>query len=196
MSGLLLGVTKMMWHSSICAVAALGIVCSLSPAHATDQEDAAALAALAILGVAAMTHHSDHYRPDHEPKTAEEKAQFERGYRDGLHNEAYDSRHSSVMYGQGFDAGHKERSNRLAHKRHSNSDATLPDGKAARACVGEASAEWGRDPRDIHVVDREKGAFSQASGQEIRIELAAGHKHGVCTVDHKGTVFGIEKGHL
>lgn len=39
----------------------------------------------------------------------EEIAAFEHGYRDGLHNELYDSRRSSAACGSDDDVGHEER---------------------------------------------------------------------------------------
>lgn len=171
-------------------------LCMIATPTWSDDKDEAALAALALLGIAALAHHDDHYRAGNEPKSAQQTARFERGYRDGLHNEHYDTAHSSAMYAQGYDAGQKERSNRLAHKRQANNENQLPNGIAARSCVGQASADWGRNPRDIHVVARRKGSFSQAGGQEILIELAAGHKHGICRVNQNGTVFEVRNGRL
>lgn len=179
--------------SMLCASAALAAGLAATPVRA-DEKAAAAVVALGLLGIAAMAHHDDHYREGSKPQTAQEIADFERGYRDGLHNEAYNSVHSSAAYGNGFDAGHKERANRLAYK-HRDKSANAPD-KVMRLCVGEASAKWTRNPRDIHVVAARKGSFSQASGQEFLVEVAAGHKHGVCRVSQNGTVFEIKKGRL
>ena len=179
--------------SMLLASASLAAGMAATPVHA-DEKAAAAVVALGLLGIAAMAHHDDHYREGQRPQTAQEMADFERGYRDGLHNEPYDSRHSSAAYGSGYDAGHKERANRLAHKQ------THPDHKvpslAARGCVGEASARWGRDPRDIHVTASKKGSFSQAAGQEYLVEVSAGHRHGHCNVNAEGTVFQFQKGRL
>lgn len=182
--------------TTLLASASLVVGMAGAPASAQDNKGAAiaVAGALAILGVAALEHNQDHYRAGAEPKTDREVADFERGYRDGLHNEPYDSMHSSAAYGSGFDAGHKERANRLAHKQ------IHPDDKAPHlataGCVGEASAQWGRNPRDIHVVATKKGSFSQAGGQEFRVEVSVGHKHGVCNVNAEGTVFKFQKGHL
>lgn len=179
--------------SMLLASASLAIGMAGTPVRANEKA-AAAVVALGLLGIAAMAHHEDHYRPGQEPQTAEETAAFERGYRDGLHNEPYDSLRSSAAYGSGYDAGHKERANRLAHKHESHGD-KVPN-LASAGCVGEASAQWGRNPRDIHVVRAKKGGFSQAGGQEYQVEVAAGHKHGHCDVNDKGTVFKFHKGRL
>lgn len=181
--------------ASLLASASLALGLAGAPARSDENADAAIVAgAVAILGIAALAHNSDHYRPGQEPKTEQETADFERGYRDGLHNEPYDSRHSTAAYGSGFDAGHKERANRLARK-NIHKDDKAPH-LATSGCVGEASAQWGRNPRDIHVVNSKKGSFSQAGGQEFRVEVSVGHKHGVCDVSAKGAVFKFHKGHL
>ena len=179
--------------SMLFASASLAAGLATTPVRA-DEKAAAAVVALGLLGVAALAHHDDHYREGSKPQTADEIADFERGYRDGLHNEPYDSRHSSAAYGNGFDAGHKERANRLAYK-HRDKAGNAPD-VAMRACVGVASAKWTRNPRDIHVVAAKKGSFAQSSGQEYLIEVAAGHKHGVCSVSQNGTVYRVKHGRL
>lgn len=179
--------------SMLLASASLAAGMAAAPVRA-DEKAAAAVVALGILGIAAMAHHDDHYREGQKPQTAEEIADFERGYRDGLHNEPYDSRHSTAAYGNGFDAGHKERANQLAYK-HQGGGEKAPN-LAMRGCVGEASAQWGRNPQDIHVVASRKGSFSQAGGQEYQVEVSAGHKHGYCDVNGEGTVFKFHRGQL
>lgn len=184
-----------MKRTALAATTALIVMSSLpAPTRASENSDKAALAALAILGIAAFAHNEDHYRDGQALQTGQEKADFERGYRDGLHNEPYDSARSSAAYGAGYDAGHKERANRLAYKQH-DAERGAPN-LAMRSCVGEASARWNRNPRDIHVVASAMGSFSQAGGQEYRVEVATGHRHAVCNVNAEGTVFGIEKGRL
>lgn len=184
-----------MKQATLAATTALFLTSMLpAPVIASEESDKAAAAALVLLGAAALAHHDDHYRDGYRPATGEETADFERGYRDGLHNAAYDSRRSTAAYGAGFDAGHKERANRLAYKRQDTSKGA--PNVALRTCVGEASAQWGRNPRDIHVVGSATGAFSQAGGQEYQVEVAAGHKHGVCTVNAQGSVFSFRSGRL
>lgn len=184
-----------MKRPALAAMTALVLTSTASaPARASEESDKAALAALAILGIAALAHHEDHYRQGNAPANGQQTADFERGYRDGLHNEPYNSARSSVAYGSGYDAGHKERANRLAYKRHGAAQGA--PNLAMRGCVGEASAMWNRNPRDIHVVASARGSFSQAGGQEYRVEVAAGHRHAVCNVNAEGTVFNVRNGRL
>lgn len=164
-----------------------------SPAQASDASDKAALAALALLGVAAFSHHNEHYREGRAPQTAQEHAEFERGYRDGLYGEPYDGRygHYTAAYGDGYAAGHKERDNRLAHKtRHQNASPNAPT-LSMRSCVGEASANWNLNPRAIHVVDT-----VQAASDDFYVEVAAGHRHGVCEVSAAGKIYLFQNGRM
>ena len=134
------------------AIAAVLSVGMMAPqASAMDGREKAALGAIALLGIAALAHNQNHYHEGQEPQGAEQTAQFERGYRDGLHNEPYDSRHSSVSYGQGYDAGQKERSNRLAHKNQNGSGTRVP-AAAMRSCVAEVASSLGAQEHDVHAI--------------------------------------------
>lgn len=163
---------------------------SAAPVYALTDEQQAALAAAAIIGVAAIAHNSNHYQDGYNAKTAEEKAMFERGYRDGLHNEPYDSRHSSVAYGQGFDAGHKERSNRLSYKT-SNVGGTKVPQAALNSCVSDAASAMSVGVHDVHTIKA-----GQEGSDTYYIEVASGHKHLVCQVNSKGQIFDTRYGRL
>lgn len=170
-------------------VLALSLGAVAAPAEELSESDKAALGAIAILGIAALSHNKNHYHEGHEPKGAEATAQFERGFRDGLHNEPYDSRHSSAAYGQGYDAGQKERSNRLAHKH--NQDGTKVPHAAMRSCVAEAASSWGVREHDVHAVKS-----GQEGADNFYIELASGHKHVICGTNAAGQVFNLRNGRL
>jgi hypothetical protein len=166
--------------------AALALTLAANPAAALDKQAREAVAgALAILGVAALAHHDKHKADPNAHGTPSETAQFELGYRDGLHNEPYAGQ--TVSYGDGYAAGQKERWNRLSHKRESR--ATTPN-LALRGCVGEASARWGLNPRDIHVV-RSKAVASD----DFYVEVAAGWQHAVCEMSAQGRVYLFQDGH-
>lgn len=175
----------------LCATLVSASIClSLSaPVRASDDSDKAAAAALAILGIAALAHHSDHYRDGYRPNGGEETADFERGYRDGLHNEPFATPYPKPAYAEGYQAGHKERANRLAHKNRREGDGPHAPQLAMRGCVGEASARWSRDPRDIHVV-----RTRQEASNDFYVEVAAGHRHGTCEVGAGGNVFMFQNG--
>jgi len=182
---------------AISALAAVSLVAAISspPAHAdkTGEAIGAAAAVLAIIGVAALAHHNDHYRDGWKPESDRETADFERGYRDGLHNDGYHGRygHDSRAYGEGYAAGQKERDNRLAHKRWSDRDGPNAPSLSMRACVGEASASWNHNPHDIHVVNT-----SQVGGNDFLVEVAAGHKHGTCEVSSSGQIYIFRNGRI
>lgn len=180
--------TAMTRALTLAATTALAL--SLAPAalHASEDSDNAAKAALVILGVAAMAHAADHHYDGQHKNDANYEAAYERGYRDGLYNEPYDSRHSSEAYGNGYSSGMKERENQLAHKRHTDDARSAPN-IAMRACVGEASAKWDRNPRDISVIKSRK-----LMSNDFMVEVAVGHKHGACEVSADGKVFQFQNG--
>lgn len=66
-----------------------------------------AVAAAALLGVAALAHKS-HHRDDRD-YNEQQTADFERGYRDGLYNNSFNSRGGSGEYNDGFNKGSEER---------------------------------------------------------------------------------------
>ena len=174
---------------TLTAGAAIGLQVLATPAHALNDREKTALAAAALLGIAALSHHNHHDRDASQSNDAQYKAMFERGYRDGLYNDAYDSRHSSTAYSRGYDAGQKERANRLAYKQHSN--ATRVPAAAMRSCVNEAASSWGIREHDVHVIKA-----GQEGSDNYYIELAAGHKHVICGTNSKGQVFNLRDGRL
>lgn len=77
----------------------------------------AAAAAIAILGIAALAHHKHHYKGGYRPSDATETAEFERGYRDGLHGYSYWEYSQTRGYVEGYHAGENERMNSVSHRR-------------------------------------------------------------------------------
>jgi hypothetical protein len=81
-----------------------------------------ALGAAAILGVAALAHKS-HERDENKHRTAEQVAEYERGYRDGLYHQPYHDYNRSASYVDGYNAGQQKReaetSYRSPHGHHS-----------------------------------------------------------------------------
>lgn len=176
--------------TKIAAGCALALQLSAMPAQANDAEDAMALGALAILGVAALAHNQNHYHNGYKPADDKALARFERGYRDGLHNEPYDTRHSSYDYGQGYDAGQKERQNRLAHKQRDIAGTKVPRA-AVQACRDEVMSSLNVGARDVHVVNA-----GQEGSDNFYIEFASGHKHVICGSSGAGKVFNLRNGRM
>jgi hypothetical protein len=155
-----------------------------------DDKGKVALGALAILGVAALAHNQNHYREGYQPNGANETAEFERGYRDGLHNEPFDPYRSSTAFAQGYDAGHKERANQLAHKNHHSQGTKVPRA-ALNSCISDAAAAMNVGGRDISVIKA-----NQEGSDNFYIEVASGHKHLVCAVNSQGKIFDTRYGRL
>lgn len=161
----------------------------VSPATAMGQDDKNALAAAAILGLAALAHHQHHDR-DGATQDAEYRAMFERGYRDGLYNEPYDTRHSSTAYANGYDAGHKERANNLAYKTSNIGGVKVPQA-AINGCANEVANSMNVGLRDVHIIKA-----GQEGGDNFYIETAVGHRHMICGSNGAGQVFNLRDGRL
>lgn len=175
---------------TLVAVAAIASQTLSLPSFAMSDAEKAALAAAAIIGVAAISHHKHHHRDPAQLNDADYTAMFERGYRDGLYNEAYDSAYSSAAYGNGYDAGQKERRNRLAHKNPANTRGSVP-GAAMRSCVSEVANSLGVGTHDVHLIKT-----GQEGADNFYIELAVGHKHLVCGTNAAGKVFNLRDGRV
>lgn len=174
----------------IATAVALAVQVSSGPALALDDKEKVALGALAILGVAALAHNQNHYRDGYKPADADETAEFERGYRDGLHNEPFDPYRSSTAFAQGYDAGHKERANRLAHKSRDANAVRVPQA-ALNSCITDAASAMNVGGQDVHVIKA-----NQEGSDNFYIEVAAGHKHLVCSVNSQGQIFDTRYGRL
>ncbi len=163
---------------------------SALPVAALTDEEKVGLAAAAILGIAALSHHEKHYQEGYRPQGEHETAMFEAGYRDGLHNVQFDSGYGSRAYSEGYAAGHKERENSLAHKRNNTRSVKVP-AAAIAGCRDEVSSSFGVSTRDVHVINA-----GQEGSDNYYIELAAGYRHAVCGTNSRGQVFNLRDGRL
>jgi hypothetical protein len=169
------------------AAAAMCLQLAGIPVHAEMSSDEKAAAAIAILGIAALAHNKHHYREGYAPQTGDHTAEFERGYRDGMHGYSYNTNGSTVDYAEGYQAGDKERSNSMAHRQNSASGVRVP--KAAMdACFNDAvNGVFQTNPHNVHVIKA-----AQEGSDNFYIELASGHKHVVCSVNSRGEIFNTE----
>ena len=161
-----------------------------TPAVALSDDEKTALAAAAILGLAALAHHQHHDRDTTSAKDANYKALFERGYRDGLYNEPYDTRHSSTAYANGYDAGHKERANNLAYKTSNVGGVKVPQA-ALNGCANEVASSLNVRVRDVHIIKA-----GQEGADNFYIETAVGHRHMICGSSGAGQVFNLRDGRM
>jgi hypothetical protein len=79
-----------------------------------------AVGAAALLGIAALAHKS-HHRDDRN-FSEQQTADFERGYRDGLYNNSFNSRGGSGEYSDGYNQGVSERSQQSGYRYGSGND--------------------------------------------------------------------------
>lgn len=169
--------------------AALCLQLAVVPAHAemTDAEKAAA--ALAILGIAALAHNQHHYREGYRPLSGEQTAEFERGYRDGVHGYAYNTFHSTVDYAEGYQAGDKERTNSMAHRQIPVANKAPP--MALKGCADIVARNFAVGTHQVHMVKSRSPAK-----HEWEIEAAVGHSYMVCTMRDTGEVIDLRGGRM
>lgn len=166
------------------------IVGSALPSFALSDEEKAALAAAAVLGIAMLSHNQHHYQDGYKPANEHETAMFEAGYRDGLHNERFDTGYGSRAYSEGYAAGHKERDNRLAHKTNNVHGMKIPSAAIA-GCTDEVSSSLGVGKHHVNVIKA-----GQEGSDNFYIEMASGHRHVICGTNSKGQVFNLRDGRL
>jgi hypothetical protein len=86
-----------------------------------DNAAAVAIGAAAILGIAALAHKSHHHDDDQHGSDSNSEADFERGYRDGLYNQSYDT-YSGNPYQQGYASGSRDRTSQTSYRGYSQGD--------------------------------------------------------------------------
>jgi hypothetical protein len=174
---------------STLAMAALSVQFAAMPAQARMSDDEKAAAAIAILGIAALAHKKHHYREGYQPDDHVETAEFERGYRDGVHGYPYWENSRTRGYVQGYQAGTKERENSMAH-RHQAEEEKAPH-MAVRGCADIVASNFAVSRHDVHMIRSSAG-----SKHEWLIEAAVGHNHMVCTMRDTGEVIDLRGGRL
>lgn len=173
----------------LATVAALGLNVTATPIHAkmTDEEKAAA--ALAILGIAALAHAKHHYTGGYAPADGVETAEFERGYRDGVHGYPYWQNSQTRAYAEGYQAGDKERENSMAHR--TMTAETMAPPMANKGCAQIVAQNFAVGMGQVHILK----ARSPAK-HEWQIEAAVGHEHMVCTMRDSGEVIELRGGRM
>jgi hypothetical protein len=83
----------------------------------SDNNKAAAVAigAAALIGAAILAHKS-HERHEKHSQDERSVAEFDRGYRDGLHHERYHNYNDSSAYSDGYNAGQRKRDAETSHR--------------------------------------------------------------------------------
>ena len=79
-----------------------------------DAGAAAAVAAAALIGAIALSSKS-HHRNDQYGEDSRQLADFDRGHRDGLYNQAYHNYSNSQAYKDGYNSGVRERDEQTRH---------------------------------------------------------------------------------
>lgn len=174
---------------AVLGAAVLSLQMSTAPARADMSDEKKAAAAIAILGIAALIHNKHHYKDGYRPSDDVETAEFERGYRDGLHGYAYWERSQTRGYVEGYKAGENERANSVAHHREPTSQKA--PAMAYSGCAEIVAQNFAVGKRDVHFV---KARSPQK--HEWEIEAAVGHEHMVCTMRDSGDLIDLRGGRL
>lgn len=172
------------------AATAMCLQLTTVPAQAEMSDDEKAAAALAILGLAVLAHNKHHYREGYAPAAGEHTAEFERGYRDGVHGYAYNSFNSTVDYAEGYQAGDKERGNSMAHRQTVAATDRAPH-MAIQGCAKIVAQNFAVSTHHVHVTKSRSPAK-----HEWLIETAVGHQYMTCTMRDTGEVIDLRGGRL
>lgn len=155
-----------------------------------NPDEEAVAGALVLLGIAALAHNEHHYRDGYAPQNTAQTADFERGYRDGLHGYDYDSAHSSVDYGHGYDAGHAERANRRVSQRQESEGPNVPP-IAMQGCAKTVATNFGVGTHDVHIT-----RTVQRGPNDFLVEAAVGHDYMTCVMGDGGQVVEVTGGRM
>ncbi|UZJ40586.1 hypothetical protein OO006_09475 [Prosthecochloris sp. SCSIO W1101] len=151
-----------------------------------EEAAVAAVAAAAILGVAALSHHDGHYPDGVRYENSRDKAEFERGYRDGLHNAVRNNYNNTKAYRHGYKSGLDERDIRISHNQRNKWDKKrhAATGKVKRVALKEAERFW-NIPRGS--ATPLSSTYNEKNGH-YRVDVAAGYHRGVCVLTEDGTI--------
>jgi hypothetical protein len=172
------------------AVGALVLAMTLSQAFAKPSDEDIA-GAIALLGIAALAHNEHHYREGQAPSGAQETANFERGYRDGLHGYDYATGQSSVAYGNGYSAGMEERANRSTHRTRAEAEGPNVPPQAMQGCAKVVATNFGVGTHDVHIT-----RTVQRGPNDFLVEAAVGHKYMTCVMGDGGQVVDVTGGRM
>jgi hypothetical protein len=141
--------------------------CNQQNHHGDGSSAAAAIAVGALLGAALLAHKSGNHDNGQHHSDQQAEADYERGYRDGLHGEDYHNYSRSDAYSSGFQNGVEQRHRETSHRddHHSGAgyapSADVSDLAGVRA-AGADNDLRARGFRDVGTVDtgpNSKGAI-------------------------------------
>ncbi|ASQ90724.1 hypothetical protein CHL67_07105 [Prosthecochloris sp. GSB1] len=161
-----------------------------APVQAKDGENArtaaVAIAAAALIGTAATSHHDGHYPEGVRYDEARDKAEFERGYRDGLHNASRNNYNKTDAYRHGYKAGVDERDIRISHNQPNrwDKDRHAADNRMQHLATHEAERHWTLPRGSAHPLS---STWNEKNGH-YRVKVAAGYHRGVCVFDRDGKI--------
>ncbi|MBU0740572.1 MAG: hypothetical protein KJ981_16500 [Alphaproteobacteria bacterium] len=177
---------------ALLAAMTLALQMGLQPVEAgmSDKDKAAAAAAaIAILGIAALAHNKHHYEEGYEPGGGEETAEFERGYRDGVHGYPYWEGNRTSGYAAGYQAGDRERENSMAHRQQASAAKAPP--MAYQGCAQTVARNFAVGTHQVH--------FTKARSpgkHEWMIEAAVGRQYMTCKMRDSGELIDLRGGRL
>lgn len=156
-----------------------------------DGAAVAGVAIAALIGAALLSHHDKHYKNGPGPTSNPDRAEFERGYRDGRNGSESLNYEHNTQYNDGYNAGHRERNNQLEGSRHTYEVMRTPSsgapGAARSACARRADSYWELPPGSAVATD------SRSFGDDVyQVTVQSGYDTATCTVNGEGNVEGID----
>jgi len=174
--------------------AVIALSCALvipAPAKAADGKNtravAAAVAAAAIIGLAvSAAHHHGHYENGSEYDDPRDSAEFDRGYRDGLHDARRNNYNRTEAYRDGYRAGKDERELRISHNQSNRWEPGrhVADSNMMYRATEEAERYWNLPRGGATPV---RSSYNEENGN-YRVLVAAGYLRGTCVFDRYGRV--------
>lgn len=186
----------MRFRKAIHIPAVLAVTCTLVapvPVKAEDGRNtrtvAAAVAAAALIGIAASGHHHGHYSDRKGYDDPRDTAEFDRGYRDALHDADRNNYNHTVAYREGYKAGEDERDRRIDYNQPNRweSDRHVADSNLRHRATVEAEKRWNIAAGNVTPTR----SYKDDNGN-YRVIVEAGYLKGECSFDRYGSFVRFE----
>lgn len=114
----------------------------------SDDDDntgaAIAVGAAALIGALALSHKSHHHDNNEHHSSADMEADFDRGYRDGLHGSSYHNYSNTPEYSRGYESGVEQREHETSYRhQHSRYSSGYRESVNMTYMVGERARNLG-----------------------------------------------------
>ena len=148
-----------------------------------------ALGAAALVGVALLVSKS-HQRDDKNSQDEKSTAEFERGYRDGLHHERFHNYQNTSSYSDGYNAGQEKRDQETSYRSNSGYHSGFQSYASLEDLVGVRASSADSELRSRGFTD--KGGYQQ-DGKSLITWWNANTRQCVQSVTKEGRIKRFER---